>query len=78
MPRPSNPAARLVLDGQRTCLANQSIGGQIHTAIFASKIQSTVAPTACDQPPASRKALQTIDNHITESLKPARFLPNAA
>jgi hypothetical protein len=38
MPRPSNPAARLVLDGQRTCLANQSIGGQIHAAIFASKI----------------------------------------
>jgi hypothetical protein len=32
MPRPSNPAARLVLDGQRTWVANQSIGGQIHAA----------------------------------------------
>jgi hypothetical protein len=32
MPRPSNPAARLVLDGQRTWVANQSIGGPIHAA----------------------------------------------
>ena len=32
MPRPSNPAARLMLDGQRTWVANQSIGGPIHAA----------------------------------------------
>ena len=35
MPRPSNPAARLVLDGQRTWVANQSIGGPIHGSQMA-------------------------------------------
>jgi hypothetical protein len=32
MPSPSNPAARLVLDFQRTRVADQSIGGQVHGA----------------------------------------------
>ena len=77
--RPTRP--RPMLDGQRTCVANQSIGGQIHAAIFSTKLpQSTAAPTARDQsqpPPPSRKPLQTIDHHHTKSLNQARFLPNA-
>ena len=58
-------------------------GDGLRFAIFYTKLHDRLLRTllAADRPPAPpalRKALHTIDIHITETIDQARLLPNAA
>ena len=58
-------------------------GEGLRFAIFYTKVHDRLLRPllAADQPPAPpplRKALHTIDIHITETIEQARLLPNAA
>ena len=73
MPSPPNSAPRLIVDGQRTCVANQSISyTKLHDQLSRpSSRPATSATTVAKSMPNHR-------HQITESLSQARFLPDAA
>ena len=79
--------ARLRLNGLITRIPGKNryrlTGDGLRFAIFYTKLHDRLLRPllATNQPPAPpplRKALQTIDIHITEQINHARFLPNAA
>lgn len=87
MNQASYDLARLRLNGLITRLPGKNryrlTGEGLRFAIFYTKLHDRLLRPllAADQPPAPpplRKALQTIDIHITEQINHARFLPNAA
>ena len=79
--------ARLRINGLITRIPGKNryrlTGDGLRFAIFYTKLHDRLLRPllAADQPPAPpplRKALHTIDIHITETIKQARLLPNAA
>src|SRR6478672_2408502 len=79
--------ARLRVNGPITRIPGKNryrlTGDGLRFAIFYTKLHDRLLRPllAADQPPAPpplRKALHTIDIHITETIDQARFLPNAA
>ena len=79
--------ARLARNGLITRIPDKNLyrltGEGLRFAIFYTKLHDRLLRPllAADQPPAPpplRKALHTIDIHITETIDQARLLPNAA
>ena len=79
--------ARLRINGLITRVPGRNLyrltGDGLRFAIFYTKLHDRLLRPllAADQPPAPpllRKALRTIETHITECIDNARILPNAA